>query len=48
VTILELKGLNHLFQTAETGSAREYGLIEEIFSPKALEVIKNWVIKKTK
>lgn len=42
-TILELEGLNHLFQTAETGSLSEYQKIEETFSPKALEVIAGWI-----
>src|SRR5690606_17796939 len=41
VTIKELEGLNHLFQTAETGSMQEYSKIEETFSPMALEIIKN-------
>lgn len=40
---LELPGLNHLMQTAETGSPKEYGTIEETFSPKALEAISNWM-----
>ena len=43
-TIKELKGLNHLFQTAKTGSVEEYEQIEETFSPKALLMIKDWVI----
>lgn len=43
--IQELPGLNHLFQSCETGSPMEYQKIEETFSPKALEVIMNWVSK---
>ena len=39
----ELEGLNHLFQTAETGSTSEYGQIEETISPKALEMILNFI-----
>lgn len=35
----ELPGLNHLFQTAKTGSPNEYGEIEETMSPIALERI---------
>lgn len=35
--------LNHLFQEAETGLPGEYATIEETFSPKALEEIKNWL-----
>lgn len=41
--IMKLEGLNHLFQTAETGSPSEYGKIEETFSPKALKVINDWI-----
>ena len=43
VTIKELEGLNHLFQTAETGLPQEYATIQETFSPLALELIKNWI-----
>jgi len=46
-TIKELPGLNHLFQTAETGSITEYGKIEETISPSALEVIGKWIEKHT-
>ena len=37
-----LPGLNHLFQTAQTGAIGEYGTIEETFAPAALEMIGNW------
>jgi len=40
---LLLPGLNHLFQTAETGSPNEYGKIEETFSPTALKAISDWL-----
>ena len=43
VTVQELPGLNHLFQTAPTGSPAEYGTIEETFAPTALTVIGNWI-----
>ncbi len=46
VTIEKLKGLNHLFQTCETGAFDEYANIEETFSPKALEIITNWINKR--
>ena len=46
VTIMELEGLNHLFQTAETGSIQEYSTIEETFSPTALEIIKDWILER--
>lgn len=45
-TITELEGLNHLFQTADTGSLQEYSKIEETFSPVALEIIKDWILKR--
>jgi pimeloyl-ACP methyl ester carboxylesterase len=43
VTIVELPGLNHLFQTATTGSIGEYATIEETFDPAALELISEWI-----
>ena len=46
VTIKELEGLNHLFQTADTGSLQEYSHIEETFSPVALEIIRHWILKR--
>jgi uncharacterized protein len=41
----ELPGLNHLFQTAKTGSPMEYAEIEETMSPVALEKISGWILK---
>jgi hypothetical protein len=43
--IVELPGLNHLFQTAKTGSPSEYAQIEETISPIALEKITSWILK---
>jgi fermentation-respiration switch protein FrsA (DUF1100 family) len=43
---VELPGLNHLFQTARTGSPAEYGQIEETLSPVALEKIATWILKR--
>lgn len=43
--VMELKGLNHLFQTANTGSPLEYGKIKEAISRKALDVITRWILK---
>ncbi|MHB0936634.1 MAG: alpha/beta hydrolase family protein [Armatimonadota bacterium] len=48
VTVRELPDLNHLFQTADTGSPQEYGQIEETFSPEALQIIGDWVVQRTK
>ena len=41
----ELPGLNHLFQTAKTGSPSEYAKIEETISPAALDMIWKWLEK---
>ena len=43
-----LPGLNHLFQTAETGSEYEYGRIEETIAPEALHLISNWIDQQVK
>ena len=48
VTVKELPGLNHLFQTATTGSPAEYATIEETMSPVALTMISDWILAKTK
>ncbi len=42
----ELPGLNHLFQTAQTGSPAEYGQIDETMSPVALDKIAAWILKR--
>lgn len=42
-TVRELAGLNHLFQTARTGSPGEYVDIEETFAPAALDLISDWI-----
>ena len=47
-TVKELPGLNHLFQTAKTGSVSEYSQIEETISPDALKIISDWILKQTK
>jgi fermentation-respiration switch protein FrsA (DUF1100 family) len=41
----ELPGLNHLFQTAKTGSPAEYASIEETISPVALDKMSSWILK---
>jgi len=41
----ELPGLNHLFQTAKTGSPTEYAQIEETMSPVALEKMSSWILQ---
>ena len=47
VTITELPGLNHLFQTANTGAVGEYADIEETVSPTALDAMSGWIVKHT-
>lgn len=46
-TLLELPDLNHLFQTAKTGSPSEYDQLEEIIAPSALVIITHWVMVQT-
>jgi pimeloyl-ACP methyl ester carboxylesterase len=46
LTVKELPGLNHLFQTSKTGDPAEYGEIEETFAPAALELISEWILKR--
>ncbi len=41
--IVELEGLNHLFQRAKTGLPSEYASIKMSFAPRALEVITSWI-----
>ena len=43
--IKELEGLNHLFQTADTGDETEYSKIEETFSPVAMKLIADWILR---
>jgi uncharacterized protein len=43
--VVELPGLNHLFQTAKTGAPGEYVQIEETIAPAALDTITDWVLK---
>jgi hypothetical protein len=43
--VVEMPGLNHLFQTAKTGAVTEYAQIEETTSPAVLEKIGDWLLK---
>ena len=45
VDVEELPGLNHLFQTAKTGSPAEYAQIGETIALQALEKIVGWILK---
>ena len=44
--MVELPGLNHLLQTAQTGLPTEYQVIEETMSPLALEMIVTWIAER--
>jgi fermentation-respiration switch protein FrsA (DUF1100 family) len=48
VTTKVLPNLNHLFQECKTGSTEEYGIIEQTFSPIALEEISKWILVQVK
>jgi pimeloyl-ACP methyl ester carboxylesterase len=43
--VVELPGLNHLFQAAATGSPAEYASIAETMNAAALELIGSWVVE---
>jgi len=44
-SIIELPGLNHLFQNAKTGLPDEYSQIEESFSETALQNMGDWLVE---
>lgn len=44
VTVVELPGLNHLLQTADTGAPAEYATIPETVSPVALKRVGDWIV----
>jgi pimeloyl-ACP methyl ester carboxylesterase len=46
-TVKELPGLNHLFQTAQTGNIDEYARMEETIAPLALETMAQWIEAQT-
>lgn len=46
--IIEMPGLNHLFQTSKTGALIEYENIEETFSEDAMKLISDWILEVTK
>lgn len=41
-TVVELPGLNHLFQPAKTGGPNEYNDIDETIDPAALKLMTDW------
>ena len=46
-TLSIVLGVNHLFQTCETGDLSEYATIEETFSPNALSIFEEWLGKQS-
>ena len=46
--VMKLPGLNHLFQTCKTGAVSEYAEIQETISPTALDVMSDWILKRTR
>lgn len=46
VTVKEVPGVNHAFQTANTGAMGEYADIEETIAPGVLEQITSWVTRR--
>ena len=46
--VMELSGLNHLFQQCKKCTVAEYGELEETLSPVLLETIGKWLAKNVK
>jgi hypothetical protein len=48
VTVVDMPGLNHLFQHAQTGSPREFAQIEETIAPEVLSLTSHWIEEHTR
>jgi hypothetical protein len=46
--VTELPGLNHLFQKCRTCAVSEYSQLEETFSPAALVILGDWIVRHAK
>ena len=46
-TVVEVSGVNHLFQTAPSGAPALYGAIEETMAPQVLTAVTSWVARHT-
>jgi uncharacterized protein len=44
-TVMEIEGVNHLFQKAQSGSPALYGAIEETIAPQVLKAVESWLVK---
>ncbi|WP_295634954.1 CocE/NonD family hydrolase [Novosphingobium sp.] len=47
-TVIELAGLNHMLQTAQTGQVTEYAQIEETIAPIAQATVGDWIVAHTR
>ena len=47
VTVKELAGLNHLFQSCTACTVAEYGMLEETIAPAALDEMTTWIQART-
>ena len=45
-TVIVLPGVNHLFQSAETGSVSEYVLLDAGFAPGLLDTVTDWILSR--
>jgi len=43
VTVRQLSGLNHLFQSCDSGAVTRYEKIEETLAPQFLEIVSTWI-----
>ena len=46
ITVRRFPQMNHLFQTAGTGSPAEYARIEETMAPEVLDTISGWILER--
>lgn len=46
-SVMEMEGLNHLFQQCDTGLVDEYYTIEQTISPKVLDIITQFILEQT-
>jgi len=46
--VVELEGLNHLFQECNKCTVTEYGTLDQTISPKALSTVSDWLDKNVK
>lgn len=47
-TLIALPQINHVFQHCKTGAIAEYAQIEETIDPQVLDLMADWILKKTK